>query len=513
MDGTVSVDLANRTYDAIIVGSGMGGSAVALRLAQAGRKVLVIERGDWLPKPKLAENNVFLYDIQAPEDDFEIVGGRSKYYGAALYRFRESDFEAREFEDGLSPAWPISYADLEPYYAEAERLYRVHGAPDGDPSDPPRSSPFPHPPLPDDPQVAKVAGKLRGAGVDVAPIPRGIDYGDAGACVLCAQCDAHLCRFDAKMDAETAALRPALQTGNVEIMARTECLAIEMTPDGTRADGVRVRSEGGETIVRAGQIIVAAGYPHTPVLLRRSRTSAHPAGLGNGGDWLGRGVGAHSTGTLFPMVRFTAMGDRHTKTFAINAWFDGDPDDAEWTHPLGVAQVAGQTPFWNMAGAIKRPAIRAVAARSLTVFHMTEATPDLNTGWSFNGDELGNFTPPRHQPGSYERLRSRTKAAFQAAGYPVLAPNREIAFWHETGGAIMGYDPATSVVSPEGRVHGIDNLYVADATVLPSASAVNTGLTILAYALRTADVLIGEKLTPRIRAEHDAVTDRAAPHA
>jgi len=497
MDGTVSIDLMDRTYDAIIVGSGMGGSAVALRLAQSGRKVLIIERGDWLPTPKLARRNVFLYDVQAPEDDFEIVGGRSKYYGAALYRFRESDFAARDFENGHSPAWPLAYADLEPYYAEAERLYRVHGAPDGDPSEPFRSAPYPHPPLPDDPQVAKVAARLRQQGVPVAPIPRGIDYGGEGACILCSQCDAHLCRFDAKMDAETAALRPALQTGNVEILARAECLKVCLSADGRRAEGVSVRHGGAEHTLRAGSIILAAGYPHTPLLLRRSRTGVHPEGLGNQGGWLGRGVGAHSTGTLFPLVRFTAMGERHTKTFAINAWFDGDGEDPDWPYPLGVAQVAGQTPFWNMAGALKRPAIRAVAARSLTVFHMTEATPDKSTGWTFDGDTLGSFTPPRHQAGSFDRLRKRTAAAFGAAGYPVLSPNRETAFWHETGGAIMGDDPGASVISPEGGVHGIANLHVADATALPSASAVNTGLTILAFALRTADIIAqGRPRTP-----------------
>ncbi len=495
MDGIASVEPVQRTYDAIIIGSGMGGSAVALRLAQSGRKVLVIERGDWLPKPRLAERNTFLYDVQAPEDDFELVGGRSKYYGAALYRFRTSDFEARDFETGHSPAWPISYADLEPYYTEAERLYRVHGAPDGDPSEPPRHTPYPHPPLPDDPQVAKVADRLRATGVDVAAIPRGIDYGGAGACILCAQCDAHLCRFDAKMDAETAALRPALQTGNVEILTRANCLSILMSGNGRRAEGVRVRVEGTEKMLQAGTVVVAAGYPHTPLLLRRSRTSSgtgeHAEGLGNQGGWLGRGVGAHSTGTLFPLVRFTAMGERHTKTFAINTWFDGDGSDPDWAYPLGVAQVAGQTPFWNMAGALKRPAIRAVAQRSLTVFHMTEATPDKSTGWTFDGDGPGVFTPPRHQAGSYERLRQRTRDAFRAAGYPVLAPAREVAYWHETGGAIMGDDPTSSVVSAEGRVHGTDNLYVADATALPSASAVNTGLTILAVALRTADIIAG----------------------
>ncbi|MCI4645619.1 MAG: GMC family oxidoreductase [Hyphomonadaceae bacterium] len=486
MTNTSGSDMPEARYDAIIIGSGMGGSAVALRLAQAGRKVAILERGKWFQPDPDASDNPFVFDLQDPEDDFLIVSGRSKFYGSALYRFREIDFEAREFETGTSPAWPISYGDLEPYYAEAERLYRVHGSPEGDPSEPPRASPYPYPPLPHDPMLEKVKTRLGKKGVETAPMPRGVDYGEGGACILCADCSGFYCRLDAKMDAETATLRPALQTGNVELLTETDCARILTDISGKRVEGV-LALRGNETLrLKSDRVILAAGYQHTVTLLRRSRNDTHPEGLGNQGGWLGRGVSGHSAGTLFPLVSLLDMGPRHTNTLAIQSWIDGDPD-SDWPYPLGVAQMGGQTPFWRLTSALKQPAIRAVAKRALSMFLMTEALPDKETGWRFDGDTLIDFKEPYFQAESYKRLVRKTRDAFQSAGYPVIVPNREVQLWHPTGGAIMGSDPANSVVDGDGQVHGVAGLYVADASVLPSASAVNTGLTIVALALRAAD--------------------------
>ncbi|MEO0785725.1 MAG: GMC family oxidoreductase [Pseudomonadota bacterium] len=485
LDRTENRSLAS-AYDVIIIGSGMGASAAALRLAQAGRKVLMLERGRWEPRPQAGSANRFIFDQQSPEDDFEIVGGRSKYYGAALYRFREADFEETEYETGVSPAWPISYSDLERYYDEAEALYRVHGAPHGDPTDPHGDHAYPHPPLPDDPLIADVRSRLEACGNLTAHIPRGLDYGPGRACSLCHACSGHYCGADAKMDADIATLRPALETGNVELIADAQCLQILTDPHGRRAEGVLARICGVEQKIYGDQVIVAAGFRHSPALLRRSRTDSHPEGLGNGGGWLGKGVAAHSTGTIFPLIQLGRLGPRHTNTLSIHAWMSAGVE-ADWPFPLGIVQVAGQTPFWHLTSRLKRPLIKAVAERSLNVFHMTEALPDKATGWAFDGDTLGAFTPPRFQKGSFERLRSKTQQAFRKAGYQVITPRREVALWHETGGAIMGDDETGSVVDRNGRVHGLENVYVADASVMPSASAVNTGLTIVALALRTAD--------------------------
>lgn len=482
-----SIDAPARSYDAIIIGSGAGGATLALRLVQAGRRVLVVEKGDWY-KPRPGEANDYLYDIHGVADAFSYVGGKTKFYGAALYRYRESDFREVQFETGVSPAWPFGYDELEPYYDEAEKLYRVHGSPDGDPSEPKRATAYPFPPLPHDPVVAKVIARLEAKGFPAAPIPRGLDQGPGGACVMCAACDVHFCKRDAKMDAETAALRPALATGLVDLMTLTECEKVLLTPDGKRAEGVMLTRNGQSYRVLSDTVVVAAGAPQSALLLRRSRTDRHREGLGNGTGQLGRRVGAHSTGTVFPLISLARLGDRHTKTFGLNLWYDGAKD---WPYPLGVAQIAGQVPLWRMAGRLKQPIVKEMAEHSLTVIHMTEALPDEGTGWAFDGDKIGAYTPPRHQAKTYAKLRQLTEQAFQKAGYPVIPAPRPVAFWHETGSAVMGLDENTSVVDPSGAVHGISGLYVADASVLPTAGAVNTGLTIIALAMRTGDAILG----------------------
>ena len=207
------------SYDAIIIGSGFGGATLGLRLAQGGRNVLIVERGDFLqpagtPHVPPVGAYVGARDNSGEPSDWP-VGGETKYYGAALYRLRESDFQEVRHESGISPGWPFSYWELEEYYQQGEDIYRVHGAVDGDPSEPRRSGPFPHPPIPHAPIIGRLVGRLRRSGASVSAIPLGIDYGPNGKCVLCASCDAFHCQVNAKMDAEIAALRPALATGKV----------------------------------------------------------------------------------------------------------------------------------------------------------------------------------------------------------------------------------------------------------------------------------------------------------
>ena len=193
------------TWDAIVIGSGAGGSSIAFRLAQHGAKTLVVERGDFLhrdPPDKDAPAGRYLYDIlPGPSAPLDFVGGQTKFYGAALYRLRESDFRAVEHDCGTSPAWPFGYDAIEPYYQQAETLYRVHGAPASDPTGPPRREALPYPALPHHPLIARLTARLERSGTKVSAIPRAIDYGPEGKCVLCAGCDAYYCSRDATMDA------------------------------------------------------------------------------------------------------------------------------------------------------------------------------------------------------------------------------------------------------------------------------------------------------------------------
>ena len=481
------------SYDVIIIGSGLGGSSLAWRLSQLGRKVLLVERGDFLKPDRKSEAEPvgkYLYhtvkDRLAP---LSYVGGQTKFYGSALYRMRESDFREVEHENGVSPAWPIGYADLEPYYEQAEVLYRVHGSPDGDPSEPPRAGPFPYPPLPHDPFVHKFIQRLERTGTTIAAIPRGIDYRPGGPCVLCSTCDGFYCQLDAKMDAEIAALRPALATGKLQLTTRTDCLRVLTDSDGGKVTGVVLRRAGQEYTIKAAVVTVCAGLPGSAQLLRRSRNASHPEGLGNASGSLGRYLAGHSVGYLFPFVGWGRTPDIHTKTFGINTFYDSAPD---WPYPTGVIQIAGQMPFWGEASRLIRPIAHLVGTHSLLCFYMTEAPPTREAGVVFEGDEIvGKVAPPNNMK-TFARLRRLALDAFNRAGYQVLSRQREPYLWHEVGTARSGADPATSVTDPNCQVHGIEGLYVVDASVLPSAGAVNTGLTIIALALKAGDHIAGQ---------------------
>lgn len=483
------------SYEAIVIGTGGGGSALALRLAQAGADVLLVEKGDYLRIPHREGEPVgrFIHDIMGSRSaPLHFVGGQTKFYGSALYRMRQSDFVETAHPDGrVSPAWPIGYADLEPYYAEAEALYRVHGTSEGDPSEPPRSADYPYSPLPHQPIVSELVGRLRGCGLPVAAIPRGLDRREGGNCVLCSRCDAHFCTVDGKMDAEIAAVRPALATGRVTLTTLTECLRVLTRPDGRQVEAVELRRDGETVVVRAGMIAVCAGLEGTAMLLRRSRNAAHPEGLGNAGGALAKNLAGHSVGMIFPFVSLRPVPEIHTKTFAINAWYDAAPG---WPYPTGVVQAAGQMPFWREASRLMRPVAKLVGQRSLMCFYMAEALPTPEAGFLFDGDRIADRVAPDMNLATFERLRGLAVDAFSRAGYRVLARKRSPYLWHEVGTARMGRDPATSVVDDIGAVHGIDGLHVVDASILPTAGAVNTCLTIVALALRAGDRMAGRKV-------------------
>ncbi|HVX77191.1 MAG TPA: GMC family oxidoreductase [Bradyrhizobium sp.] len=481
-----------RGYDAVVIGAGLGGSTLAYRLARHGMHVLVLEKGDFLKlPPRQPHEPVGIYLKSFPSEP-NFVGGPTKFYGAAMYRMRESDFRAIRHEAGESPAWPITYDDLEPYYCEAERIYRVHGASEGDPTEPPRRLPFPHPPLPHTPLVTSLVDRLQQSGTPVSSTPRALDYGPGGKCVLCSTCDAYYCRLDAKMDAETAALRPALGSGYVELMTRAQCLRILTSEDGSKATGVLIERDGEPQTLHADVVALCAGVESSARLLLESRTAKHPHGIGNSNRCVGLYYGGHTTGMLFPILSLTKkLPEMHTKTFSINAYYDGAPD---WPYPLGVIQSAGQMPFWDreMIPWWKRSAAKLVGERSVYCFYMTEALPTRESGFQFSEGRVVGMRPPVQNTATFEKLRLLAIDAFRRAGYRVLAPRRQ-SLWHPTGTVRFGTDPRSSVLDRNCKVHDIDRLFVVDASVLPSAGAVNTGLTIAALALKVGDAIAGVK--------------------
>jgi choline dehydrogenase-like flavoprotein len=477
-------------YDAIIIGSGAGGSTLAYQLSRRDHQVLVVERGEFLrPEPLRPSDSVGKYMSHIFDDSNNppfVVGGETKFYGSALYRMRESDFHEVEHESGISPAWPISYADLEPYYERAEALYRVHGSTNGDPTEPPRARPFPHPPIKHDPVVARLVKRLEQSGTSVSSIPVGLDYGPGGKCILCSTCDGYYCQLDAKMDAEISALRPALATGRVRLITKADCLRVLTIADGSRVNGILVKHDGDEKIIQTDVVAVCAGLNGSARLLRRSRTPKHPEGLGNKAGCLGRYLAGHSTGVIFPILGWMEVPPIHSKTFAINSYYNGSPG---WPYPTGVIQMAGQMPFWEGKQWPVRALARSVARHSLMCFHMTEALPTRESGFIFQGDEIFSRVAPVHNLETFLKLRRLAIDVFKGAGHFVLSHRRKPQVWHEVGTARFGTDPNISVADLNCQVHGIDGLFVVDASTLPSAGAVNTALTIIALALRAGDYI------------------------
>lgn len=474
-------------YDAIVIGSGAGGSTLAYQLSRCGHRVLVVERGKFL-KPRRVNTSDpigrYIYHMIENIDDASFVGGQTKFYGSALYRLRESDFHAVEHENGVSPAWPISYSDLEPYYNKAEVLYRVHGSAHGDPTEPPRAHPFPYPPINHAPIVSGLVKRIEQSGTPVSAIPLGVDYGPEGSCVLCSTCDGHYCQIDAKMDAEIAALRPALASKNVRLLTETDCLRVLTTTDGSRVTGVLLRHLGREQIARANVVALCAGVVGSVSLLRRSRTPKHPQGLGNASGCLGRYLAGHSVGIMFPFISWKRVPPMYTKTLAINCYYNGT---VEWPYPTGVIQMAGQMPFWGERPWPARQLTHLLGRHTLMCFYMSEALPARNTRLIFDGDEVVSRAAPMHNVRTFLKLRDLATDVFRRAGHRVLARRRLPLVWHEVGTARFGKDPGTSVLDPDCQVHGIEGLYVVDASTLPSAGAVNTALTIIALALRAGD--------------------------
>lgn len=466
---------------ALVIGTGLGGSTFAYGLTQRGCDTLVIDRGDYFrPSPSdLSPLHNFHFS------DLALVGGASKSYGAAMYRLRERDFHPNMMERGPTPGWPITYADLETYYGHAERLFKVHGSSEYDPTDPPRSTPWPYPPIDHQGPVVDLVRRLREkAGVPVSNVPLAKDYDPqaGGACVLCRHCDAYYCPRDAKQDAEVAALRPAVATGRVSVLTRTECLRILTSPDGRRVVGARVRRDGREFTIHAPVLGVGGGLFDTPLLLYRSRTSHHPFGLGNNGGALGRYWSAHTAGWVFALLPGAHRRSFHQKTFAVNAWYENSPG---WPYPTGVVQSVCYIEPKGMSRRYRYIA-SLILDHSLHTFVMNEAVPTRDTGFALSDDGVKAMAPPLKNVKSYSRLLRLTKEMYRAAGYLAISPPMEEANYHSTGTARMGRDPNTSVCNELCGVHDIAGLYVVDSSALPSAGALNSGLTIAALALRTA---------------------------
>jgi choline dehydrogenase-like flavoprotein len=490
--------------DVAIIGSGMGGATLAYALRDSGADVLVIERGDFLPREDANSSPVEVFQrnrYKNAESWYDgatgrpfrpgvhyYVGGNTKVYGACLPRFRAEDFGELKTHDGISPAWPVTYEQMEPYYAEAERLYGVHGTLGEDPTDPPRSTGFPFPALEHEPPVAALAESMAAQGLHPVHMPMAVDVRPGGACIRSRTCDGFPCPRDAKGDADICAIRPALKSPTVRLLTRTAVQRLRTSADGRRVVGAAAERDGRSLIIRARTFVLAAGAVNSAALLLKSSSDRHPRGLANSSDLVGRNYMVHNS-TFFIAVdprRHNTVGFQ--KTLGLSDWYLPGPDSP---FPLGNLQMLGKIQRSMVKSAkpwVPVPILDFLTGHSIDIYLTTEDVPDPNNRIVVGGDGriVVHWTPNNLAP--HKELVRRVKRVVRRAGYPLVFTERMgiETNSHQCGTAVMGADPASSVLDPHCRAHDVENLWVVDSACFPSSAALNPALTIAANALRVA---------------------------
>jgi choline dehydrogenase-like flavoprotein len=513
-------------FDVVVIGSGAGGGTVAQRLAAAGRSVLILERGEHLPRE--AENwdarAVFVrhryrttehwYDSRgrpfSPTTHYW-VGGNTTFYGAALMRLRRRDFEAVTHAGGVSPAWPIDLADLAPYYAEAERLWRVHGARGVDPTEAGDEPPYAYPALRHDPGVELLKDHWERQGWRPFSLPLGIDLDQdrpvTSPCIQCKTCGGFPCLLKAKSDARTIAIEPILGLPNVTLLTGRKVTRLETDPAGRSVTEVVCETAQGEERWSGDLVVLAAGAVNSAVVLLRSANARHPEGLANGSGQVGRNYMVH---TLTAMLTLTAAEVRSTypKTLAVNDFYWGDPDGS-YDLPMGHIQLLeymsgqtleGQISEWLPPAMVPDELSDCVAERMLSMLVISEDLPLPENRVRLTADQRITLDYTFNNLEGHERLVRRLKDSldgFVDRAHPIsqhhfqfdsLLPLYGCA--HQAGTVRFGRDPASSVLDPWCKAHELDNLYVADTGFFPSIGAVNPTLTTVANAMRVGDHLV-----------------------
>jgi choline dehydrogenase-like flavoprotein len=512
----------NGAYDVIIIGTGAGGGTLAHHLAPSGKRILLLERGGWLPREQ--ENwstaEVFVNNRYIPNDPWTdekgntfqpqihyYVGGATKLYGAALYRLRAEDFGEIRHHDGISPAWPIRYEDMEPYYTQAEHLYQVHGDHNEDPTEPFASAQYAYPPVSHEPRIQQLSDDLAAAGFHPFHAPCGIMLNEANmpfsACIRCPTVDGYPCLVQGKSDAEIIAVRPAITHSNVELLTNAEAVRLETNPQGTAVTEVVVSHEGHEERYRGDIVVVACGAANSAKLLLASANNAHPRGLGNGSDQVGRNYMFHDSQAVLALS-LEPNRTKFQKTLAINDFYFRGPD---FDYPMGGIQMVGKSQPDHYHG--EKPletkfaphwALQDVAEHAVDFWLSTEDLPSPDNRVTLNRDGSVRLTYKNTNPTAAKRLYEQLKSmlgimrmhedhlAYRWAYMKNDIPVAGVA--HQAGTCRFGTDPDTSVLDVNCKAHELDNLYVVDTSFLPSIGAVNPALTAMANAKRVGDHLL-----------------------
>ncbi len=509
-------------YDVIVIGSGAGGGTLVHQLAPSGKRILLLERGGWLPREPqnwLAQD-VFVdgryqsADTWYDKDDKEFapqvhyyVGGATKLYGAALYRLRAEDYGEIQHADGVSPAWPVSYEEMEPFYTRAEQLYEVRGARGEDPTEPPASAPYPHPAVSHEPRIQQLADDLAAAGYQPFHAPCGVllDEGNMpySRCVRCNDCDGFPCLVHAKSDAEVMAVRPALEHDNVTLLTDAMALSLETNPGGTEVTGVVVEREGATETHSADVVVVSCGAANSARLLLASANDKHPNGLANGSDQLGRNYMFHNSQAVLALSK-EPNPTVFQKTLGLNDFYLAGK---EFDHPLGNLQMVGksQAPMFRgeKPGETKFApgwSLETVADHAVDFWLSTEDLPKPENRVTLSDDGRVKIAYSYSNEGPKKELYEKLKSMLGEIGmhpdhllphHAYLKNEIPVAgVAHQAGTCRFGSDQATSVLDTNCKAHELDNLYVVDTSFFPSIGAVNPALTAMANAIRVGDHLL-----------------------
>jgi choline dehydrogenase-like flavoprotein len=510
-------------YDVIIIGTGAGGGTLARHMAPSGKRILLLERGDWLPREPsnwLAQD-VFVENRYVSPDTWYhpngtsfqpqvhyFVGGATKLYGAALYRLRPRDFGELRHHDGLSPAWPISYDELEPYYTKAEQLYEVHGARGEDPTEGPASAPYPFPAVSHEPRIQQLHDDLEAAGHHPFHAPCGVRLNEANmpysACVRCQNCDGFVCAVHGKSDAEVLGVRPALEHPNVTLLTNAQVTRLATDSAGKTVTEVLVDHDGSPESFSADVVVLACGAANTAKLLLLSHNERHPNGLANGSDQVGRNYMFHNSQAVLALSR-EENPTIFQKTLGLNDFYFSGGEGFDF--PLGNIQMVGKSQAPMFRG--ERPgetklapqwSLERVARHAIDFWLSTEDLPVAENRVTVDRDgkltlayKSTNDVPKQRL---YDKLKSmlgelRMEPDHLFGRFAYMKNEIPLAGCaHQAGTCRFGNDAATSVLDVDCRAHELDNLYVVDTSVFPSIGAVNPALTAMANSLRVGDHLL-----------------------
>jgi choline dehydrogenase-like flavoprotein len=509
-------------YDLIVIGTGPGGASLAHRLGSTGKRILLLERGDYLPRsPANWDSKTVFVDgaYQAKDTWYSskgetfhpglhyYVGGNSKVYGAALLRLRERDFDEIQHKDGISPAWPLKYDVFEPYYAAAEALFQVHGERGEDPNEPWASGAYPWPAVSHEPRIAKLHDDLAREGYHPFHLPLGIRLEEkngkvtpTSTCIRCDAFDGFPCLLNGKADAQVMCVDPALALyPNITLLTNAYVSRLETDPGGRSVQTVHVTRAGEEEQYSADIVVVACGALSSALLLLRSAGDRHPDGLANGSGQVGRNYMRHNQSVLMALSK-TRNDTIFQKTLAVSDFYFGADD---WEYPLGLIQMCAASHGEQIKAEALAPWLEflpdmpfeEMARHSMDFWLSSEDLPQPGNRIFYQGDKVMlDLTETNME--AHHRLRKKLEQMLSDTGDHSMLIERNLYFGkdiplggtaHQAGTARFGRDPATSVLDLDCKTHEVDNLYLADASFFPSIGAVNPTLTIIANALRVAD--------------------------